>query len=237
MGGPDDRIERMVRDVLARLAGTNASTTESANNTEQTNQYDRQPTHWVLQRPVITAQALQDKLQGVGEVHVGRRAVITPAAQDAMRSASVRVVRANSDTSTGGTGRCRLVVGVAECAAEPAAVMRLADVHRGVIEHLARVGLVDVVREMARQIVLGGGKGLLFTDTPAAGLCLANRSRGVRAVAASCAEGVETAAASVGANLLVIRPTGRSTWQQLQMTKSFLMASGACPSELDAALN
>jgi hypothetical protein len=237
MDGRDDRIERIVRGVLARLAGTLESTAESANNTDHTNRKELQPTHWVLKETVITADALEGKLHGVGEVHVRSGAVVTPAAQDALRCAKARLVRAGSDASTIGTAECRLVVGVAACAAEPAAVVRLAEVHRGAIEHLARVGLVDVVREMAQQVVLGGSKGLLFTDTPAAGLCLANRSRGVRAVAANCAQGVETEAASVGANLLVIRPTGRSTWQQLQMTKSFLACNAACPSELAAALS
>ena len=93
------------------------------------------------------------------------------------------------------------------------------------------------MRELAEQVVLGGSKGLLFTDKPAAAVCLANRTRGVRAVAAHGVDDVETDAASVAANLLVIRPAGRSTWEQLQMTKTFLASRAACPSDWDAALS
>lgn len=239
-GEHGDCIERIVRDVLARLGGSHALTgTGSKDGTDVTDHQDggkRQPSCRMLTQRVITVDALEGKLEGVREVRVDHGAVVTPAAQDVLRRADVRLVREGRANRGARQKAGSLIVGVADCADEPAAVTRLTEVHRGGIDHIARTGLVDVVEGLTEQVVFGGSKGLLFTDNAAAAICLANRGKGVRAVTERSFKEVEAAVAAVGANLLVIRPAGLTTWEQLRMVTTLTACRDCCRSEIRVAL-
>jgi ribose 5-phosphate isomerase RpiB len=63
-----------------------------------------------------------------------------------------------------------------------------------------------VVPELCDAVALGGQRGILLTAETAAGLCLANRRRGVRAALANDFATVEAALQSVATNVLVIDP-------------------------------
>jgi hypothetical protein len=101
------------------------------------------------------------------------------------------------------------------------------------IEQLARSGPPDVLSEMADHVARGGKQGIFVTDRPAAALCLANRSRGVRAVSGATWPAVEAALRAVGGNVLVLEP-GRASRHELQLAAlRFLRdAPWPCPPEL-----
>jgi hypothetical protein len=238
------RIERIVRDVLASLeprsttsAAANASGA-SANGkaTAATSAAAYQGRQVSLDCRVVTLDSLPEGLSGIREICVPRGALVTPAAVDALRAKGIRLTR--SDGTKGGAGRLSggVTVGVAACAAEPVTIGRIEQALARTVEPLARVGLVDVVREMGDLVALGGMRGILFTAETAAALCLANRRCGVRAITGRDAAEVHGAARSVGANVLVIRPDGLSTWQQLELARNFVNGSPRCPDEYCDAL-
>jgi hypothetical protein len=72
--------------------------------------------------------------------------------------------------------------------------------------------------------------GLLATEHTAAGLCLANRLPGVRAVLGTNAATIAAEASSVGANLLVANPAALGATPLSQMAIEFCRkASHECP--------
>jgi hypothetical protein len=234
----EGQIEGIVRDVLARLQANGRPTAEIAKQSASTALETDVPTGrsratgLVLDEAVVTLAALEGRLDGVREVAVRAGAVVTPAARDVLRDRGVVLSRNGDAASSDLPGASEVVIGVAGCRVEPVNARRLKEVVGMPVELLARVGLIDVVREISEQIVLGGKKGILFTTEAAAALCLANRRRGVRAVAASDAREVDRTAASVGANLLVIRPEGLTTWNQLSIAREFVNCGQVkCPAE------
>ena len=63
--------------------------------------------------------------------------------------------------------------------------------------------------------------GVLLTGEAAAALCLANRRRGIRAALGSSVASIETAIASIGANLLIIDPAGQSAFVLRQLLRTW----------------
>jgi len=79
--------------------------------------------------------------------------------------------------------------------------------------------------------------GVLLTRHAAAGLCLANRLRGVRAVTGVEAPAVAVATAAIGANLLVMNPLVGSFFQLKQMVTEFCRGGARpCPEVFRARL-
>jgi hypothetical protein len=187
----------------------------------ETTPQEVKPARLTLPDRIVTLDALDGKLGGVTEIYVQRKAVITPAAKDVIHERGIRLSRVHATSGDSQQPGTAITVGVAACAVEPVAAGQIRRAPGGPVEFLASVGLEEVVREMSEQIVLGVAKGVLFTTELAAALCLANRRRGVRAIAGKDATEVLQAASSVGGNLLVIRPDGISTWQQVEMVRAF----------------
>ncbi len=67
-----------------------------------------------------------------------------------------------------------------------------------------------MIDELCGQVTLGGRLGLMLTRATDVAVCLANRTRGVRAVAASDPSTATRAIAAVGMNSLVLDPLGQS---------------------------
>lgn len=237
------RVEGIVRDVLARLESAERPAQAIAGRSEtEAHETNRaagrgRPGGLVLGDAVITLAALEGRLDGVREVTVRPTAVVTPAVRDALRERSIELSRTGEAVLGDGPDAGGIVVGTAACAAEPVSPRRLQEVLGVSVELLARVGLVDVVREMSEQVALGGTKGILFTSATAAAVCLANRHRGVRAVTVRDAEEAAQSSASIGANLLVVRPEGCSTWTQLRMAQKFMNCKAKCPADFADALD
>lgn len=178
---------------------------------------------------VVTRKDVEGRLDGVQSLALAPRAVVTPSARDYLRERGVTLVRA-AGAATPAAGRVSLSLGVAETACNPAALLEALASQGVEIEQLARTGLANVVFELADQAALGGRSALLLTDDSPAALVLANRRRGVRAVAAGDPLAVGRAIASIGCNFLVVEPAGRGLFQLRQIVLAFVRGGPrACP--------
>lgn len=81
--------------------------------------------------------------------------------------------------------------------------------------------LIAATDQVAAEVSKPETLGVLLSPHAAAGLCLANRLSGVRAITACDAPGVAAAAAAVGANLLAADPQAGSFFQLKQMITEF----------------
>ena len=83
----------------------------------------------------------------------------------------------------------------------------------------------------------GQALGLLWTRHTAAGLCLANRHAGVRAVLASGVPATAAAVAAVGANVLVVDPAVGTAYEKKQILRDFCLGGiRECPEALKERL-
>jgi hypothetical protein len=201
MSATDVDIERIVRQVLQHLEEKPGSARQNAReNTAATGEL-----HVV--EPVLTLAGLKGRLDGVRSVAAPRGTVITPAVRDLLKEKGIRLTRTDEPAQQAATS---VVLGVAETDYEPAGLVQMLK-HQGInTERIAQCGLISAVDELVDAAARGGKIGVLLTGQTAAALCLANRTKGVRAVIAQGAAAVRTARTTVAANLLVTDPQGRS---------------------------
>ncbi|HEX4000530.1 MAG TPA: hypothetical protein VHX65_18420 [Pirellulales bacterium] len=196
----------------------------------------------VVEAAVVSLSAVFDasaRLEGVRRLTVGRRAIVTPAVCDLLRQRKIELYRGerNAKPPQDGakTATLRLVVGVADAsnAAQFETLMKLLGRMPLAIERLAASGLLETIDELARQVAASATVGLLLTPEPAAAMCLANRLPGVRAMAAGDAgtlAALTATAREIGANLLIVDPTGRSPFAMKPWIERFCQgAPRRCP--------
>lgn len=227
-----EEIERIVREVVRRLetASTPSSTPAPALPAESNSR------DLYLNLPVISVARLEGKLIGVKQVVVSPSSVVTPAAKDLLRDQKIALVRGEVNKPAN-NWKLSLAVGVAETSYEPAALWREVKAENVQLEELARTGLASVTAELCDQVARGGRLGILLTTNVAAAVCLANRTRGVRAAEARCATSTRDAVRGVGVNLLVVNPQGKSTFELRRMISVLLAGAGDCPAEWQGKLD
>ena len=218
-------IERIVRDVLAQLAAEKGG---------KPNEITVAGRLTVSER-LVTLAALERRLDGVRELVVPAKAVITPAARDRLRE--LKIGLAFEQTSPGPViDGPTIVLGIAETNYEAAGLVEALSREGLAIERLAKTGLVTVVGEMCDEVHKGGKPAVLLTTSREAALCLANRQRGVRAVAVHDLGALRKSVAAVGANFLVIDPSGKGLSVLARLVREFVAAPKHCPAELAAIL-
>ena len=89
------------------------------------------------------------------------------------------------------------------------------------VECAASDCLIAATDQLAPELSKPDTLGVLLSRHAAAGLCLANRLPGVRAITGSDSPAVAAAAAAVGANLLALDPQAGSFFQLKQMITEF----------------
>ena len=105
-------------------------------------------------------------------------------------------------------------------------------------EHTTSDCLIAATDQLAAELAASNTLGVLLTVHTAAGLCLANRRRGLRAVTGVDVPAVATAAAAVRANLLVMNPCAGSFFQVKQMVTEFCRGGvRPCPDVFREQLN
>ncbi len=205
-------IDRVVREVLARL--TDAPVARDADET------DTDPQDLVLDCRLVTLSQLEGRLDGIRRVVVPHGAVITPSARDELRQRKIGLSRdcpgSESELLSSSTGSSRLVMVTTEPQFDPAKWLDTLDV-----DSRRTDCLIEAVEMLAAEVAKPDTLGLLWTVHVAAGLCLANRRQGVRAVTGRDAPSLRAAAESVGANVAVVDPTGVSTFQLKQIAIEF----------------
>ena len=215
-GGADGaaNVERIVGEVLGRLQAKKSSSQELA-----------------IASRVVTLAEVEGKLEGIKQVVVPAKAVITPAVRDLLRQRKIDIGYALPGKAAAKV-RLPLIVGTAETKCDAAGAMQAVAKAGVTIQRLARTELAPVVGELCEAASKGGKLGLLLTSETAAALCLANRRPGVRAVAATSVAATPRAVRSVGANLLAVDPAGRTMFEMQRIISQFVAgAPYACPAE------
>jgi hypothetical protein len=227
-------IERIVREVLARLGGAPAAVPAAAANGQ--GKAVTEAATLVLDARVVTLDDLSGRLDKQQSVTVPTNAVVTPAVRDYLRERKIRLVRRQA-TERVAKAAIRLVVGVTDTKYEPSEMLRPLSAQGIQIELAAGGSLTAVTESIVEQVKRDSTLGLVLTEQVAAVVCLANRQTGVRAAAAAKLGEVEGAIQQVGVNLLVINPRGQSGYALRQMVQRY--SSGAwhaCPEALKSRL-
>ena len=204
----DVDIEEIVRQIIAQLkCGDNKTESPVVIPTLSNNLTAASTDRLELTERLVTLATLENRLSGVRSLVLPRGAVLTPSARDQLRAQGVGV----SFTTSAPRSVTTLTLGIAELASR-ANGFNVSDfvsalvADRIVIQRVASTGLASVVAELADHAGRGGRATLLLTDRPEAAACLANRQRGVRAVAGCDVVTLRRAIDDVAANLLAIDP-------------------------------
>jgi hypothetical protein len=184
---------------------------------------------------VVALAEITGRLDGVKRLVVRRDAVVTPAVRDELLRRGIALARADSVGPP--PAAVRLAVVASGTDFDPAALIAALGREGMRVEQSASDCLIAAVDRLASEVVMPGTLGLLLTVHVAAGLCVANRLRGVRAIAGPNAAAVAAAADAVGANLLVADPRGVAFFPLKQMVAEFCRGGvRPCPEVLRARL-
>ncbi|HZZ73411.1 MAG TPA: hypothetical protein VFE24_14245 [Pirellulales bacterium] len=245
-------VEQIVREVLARLSAARPDKAHGA-----TREILATPAgaakRLVLSERVIALEQLRGRLAGIDSVQVCRGAIITPAARDFLKDnkislawqvapaggPSARVERSGISAVAGPANiRPALVVGVAETTWDPARALQPLTAAGHSVSRVAQSGLCTVTAEIADAVGKGGQIGLLFTSETAVAMSAANRVRGVRAATGDSPATIAAAVAAVGANLLILDPKARGSWELNRIVGDFVRgAPRTCPPRWQAILS
>ena len=231
-----EEIERVVREVIAQLgvASKTAAAPAPADAPPVVAPAARHGDLFVDSR-VVTLESISGRLHGAKRLLVSPRALVTPAVRDELRRRGVALVR-ESGAACARKGHARLLLVVGRTRYGPNAVLQM----------LAQEG-IDVQTESSDCMIASTDKlaaaavqgqlGLLWTGHAAAGLCLANRHRGVRAVLAAGVAATAAAVSAVGANLLVIDPMVGTAYEKRLILREFCLGGiRPCPEALKEKL-
>lgn len=173
----------------------------------------------VLTARVVTLSEVEGRLDAVRRLVVPPQAVVTPAVRDELASKSVTLAYGSPVAQQAVPVRLVLVAVGKRLDATPL-VRALAGGGIRVEEHRLDC-LIAAADRLADELVKPDTLGVLLTRHTAAGLCLANRLRGVRAVLGTDAAAAAQAVSSVGANLVVVDPTATGPFQLKQIVTEF----------------
>jgi hypothetical protein len=244
-----EEIERIVREVMKQLgtppvaspsaaapAGSlpaNSRGPGSAGRGAET--AERSGDGVLVESRVVTLESIAGRLDGKKQVIVASGAIVTPAVRDELRRKGIALVRSGENKkATSGLPPVLLVVG--RTRHDPDAAVQV----------LRQAG-VDVATETSDCMIASTDKlaaavadrslGLLWTRHTAAGLCLANRHAGVRAVLAMGVAATAAAVAAVGANVLVVDPTAGTAYEKMRILREFCQGGiRPCPEALKERL-
>jgi hypothetical protein len=229
-------VERIVREVLARLtAGDQKPAKSETPDTSAIRLVGR----------VISLADVKQLPADAHEILVSSDALITPAARDELRERGVQIVRGQQNSTTNTTARSTtsLVIGTVEAATGARATVidqAIAGLRKQKqpIEQLPRLSLAEQIDALVDPVVRGGRRGVLVTSEVSAALCLANRHGGVRAVLGTTRQNVRRDVEWLAANLLVVDPAARSTFEVMQLIGEFAKAeAGPVPESLRKRLD
>ncbi len=211
-------IDRIVTNVLAQLqpVGSSRAVTPPSPPVEMPKPALSapvvKPVAIELLDPVITAKLLQDRATTASALRFGPKSLLTPSARDWLHTRKVawsREAGAATTSVNSSTATRRLLISTVTPSV------------RAVQSTLSRelpgwgcdlIGKATEVVETATRLLATAEAELViaFSDRAELIACYANRSPKIRAAVVSSLETLTAMAKSIGANLLVIDPTGRS---------------------------
>jgi ribose 5-phosphate isomerase RpiB len=192
---------------------------------------DSQVLHW--NGKVLSALDLRSALNGHRELVLPERAVITPSAAEELRARGVRITRQPAPARESNR---QAAWGYAQDRPYPLvqSLTRALEREGTQLRELVGRGSADLgswARQVATCIARGDcGAGLVFCQEAELVSCVANKVAGLRAASVSTTTQAARAAASLGANLVVIEMPGRTFFEIRQIIRR-LCAAGlpACP--------
>ncbi|HEU5115631.1 MAG TPA: hypothetical protein VFT74_03045, partial [Isosphaeraceae bacterium] len=182
-----------------------------------------QPAHARAERSfagrLLSASAVESLPSTITEISISPETVLTPMARDLLkkRKIAVRLLGRAEARRQSGVGEWGFSVDSESWSATTLRRMLLTT------EHWLDLG-PDVLGPAVWVSEQDGRGAVLFRDQGALAVWQANRIEGVRAAAASDADGVSRAVASLGANLVVIEPTGKSVHELKHLASTFRKA-------------
>ncbi len=209
---PTIDIDEIVREVLARLRSDVATSPAMSNaagpKPAQADGTTKTP-HDTLELAdrLVTLATLENRLTNIRHLRLRPGTVVTPSARDVLRGRQVSV----SFTASAAAAATTLLLGVAELGAPQhkfnTSTVVAALAGDGInIEQLASTGLTSVVNELADHAARGGRPTLLLTSRTEAAVCLANRTRGVRAIGGRNGAELRRGMIEVAANFIALDP-------------------------------
>jgi len=213
-----DQIERIVREVLAELL-------------QKTSPAGPASKELIVSEKVISATQLEKQLAGVERLIVPRGAVITPMARDLLREKNVAVASAVSRATTT-SDKKQLVLAFDTDHELKSLTNWIADT--GIShERLPKTELTAAIDQLCQRVTSNNALGMIITHKTTAALCLANRHRGIRAALAASIDAVTEAAKSIAANVLIVDPTGKTSFEWKRLLNTWINTNRP---ELPAAL-
>jgi hypothetical protein len=173
-----------------------------------------------------------DRLSGLERIVVVPGAVVTPAVRDELLRRNIRLVYGEpAPAAPAAAGH--LAVITSRAGADPAGLLKTLQAEGVRTSYHDSECLVAAVDAMLVELAQPEAVGLLLTRHAAAGVCLANRVRGLRAVGASEIGAALRDAEAVGANLLVADPAGLGPFRLKQLALRFARGGRRpCPDAL-----
>jgi ribose 5-phosphate isomerase RpiB len=230
-----EEIERIVRDVLAQLGAGTKPGDALADASPAVGAVVRDG-DVVVDSRVVTLESIAGRLKGAKQVVVPPGALVTPSVHDELRRKGILLVQERRAASEP-KGCVPVLLVVGRTRFDPAAA----------VESLARQGIkvqsetsecmIASTDKLAAAAASGKSLGVLWTRHTAAGLCLANRHAGVRAVLASGVAATAAAVSAVGANVLVVDPTVGTSYETNRILREFCTGGiRECPESLKERL-
>jgi hypothetical protein len=242
MSQPTIDIELVVREVLAQLraappsveprpvrielpataaAGSNAGvpTGPQSRGVGECNESADQPFTLTVAARVVTMNEVAGRLNSIRRLVVSREAIVTPAVRDELLRRGIALEYAKS--ASGAPAAIRLTLMTSGTDFDPTTLIAALAREGFQVKHASSDCLIAAGDELAAEILQPDALGVLLSRHAAAGLCLANRLPGVRAVGGIEAPAVAAASAAVGANLLVVDPRACSFFQLKQAITEF----------------
>jgi hypothetical protein len=228
---PTIDVERVVREVLAELGIAPASSDgdrrhETSNKEKQQKAEGGRPraetnrqcgtdsADLVLSARVVTMAEVAGRLKAVRRLVVRQEAVVTPAVRDELLSRGIALARADSAREPSAANVRLALIAVGSEFRSGRLIAALANEYSDV-EPSTSDCLIAATDQLAGELAKPNTLGVLLTADVAAGLCLANRRQGIRAVAGAAD------ANAVGANLLIVDPKAITFFQLKQMIVEF----------------
>ena len=174
---------------------------------------------------VITGDLLSENVNGHGVVQIAPKAILTPSAQDWLRSSKVEVVRDETKTKTAGSARWLAVVH----SGGEAVSSVLDDATRSVsLETETVESAADAARRATLDLRSGDAHGVVaFSAEADTVACLANREACSRAAAVRSVADVRRVQCSMGCNLFAVDGSGLGFFELRNILKSTF--SGGVP--------
>jgi hypothetical protein len=251
MSNEKDIIELVVREVLAELAAARKCekpSPEIAPNLQISKSPNPTPVAPSAPAPlpasnelavaarVVTMAEVSGQLGSIRRLVVSKEAIVTPAVRDELIRRGIALGYADSSNGRAAPS-VRAAIFSTGTDFDPAGLVAGLTREGLKVEYSTLDCLIASADQLAAELAKPDTLGVLLTRHTAAGLCLANRLRGVRAVTGAEAPAVAAAAAAIGANLLVADPNAGTFFQLKQMVAEFCRGGvRPCPEVFRARL-